>query len=530
MTFTVDSALAGGVAAFVGTPQAEIDGALAGQQTDGPRGWQFEVETVVKGELPDQVEVWQSAGGECGPTFTVRRQVGVVLRRDGDRYVTDDCGGVWLADELLHPGALAAPTGAGPVSLIAAGRSGPAMLAAYDADGSLVAWGLGEPADEMSHLAMCPGSTTFVGIAGWDQPQLVRRDVASLGLLSAVVLPERAEGSWPMITDPRALQCVSPDGDVMLLVSASGYGDGGTDNVVVWIDGDAASVHRVDHGWGLAATPDGTSAILLAGRDGTDVERLMLADGSRQLITRLPDGLGGRLVAVEPDSGRLAVIATTNPTLHSRGDPAAPDNRLVVLDADGAVQSVAELGQPQLADSVEWVDPQHVRVEWSLPATAIEVIGLDGSVQTTPVESTDLTIVDGRVYAATPTGVTETGPDGHRRLLTPGIAHVNALVAVPNGPTASPQPVPTIPATVAPTTEPAAEVPTTATTIDSSPPPATSARSAPASTSPAAAATDDPTDEQDDPATAGVAAIIAIVVIGGVVAVIWWRRRRAVTG
>ena len=80
MTFTVDSALAGGAAAFVGMPQAEIDGASAGQ-TYGPRGWQFEVETVVKGELPDQVEVWQSSGGECGPTFTVRRRVGVVLRR-----------------------------------------------------------------------------------------------------------------------------------------------------------------------------------------------------------------------------------------------------------------------------------------------------------------------------------------------------------------------------------------------------------------------------------------------------------------
>ena len=194
MTFTVDSALAGGVAAFVGTPQAEIDGALAGQQTYGPRGWQFEVEAVVKGALADEVEVWPSAGGECGPTFTVRRRVGVVLRRDGDRYVTDDCGGVWLPDELLHPGALAAPSGQAPVSLIAAGRSGPAMLAAYDVDGNLVAWGLGEPADEMSHLAMCPGSTTFVGIAGWDQPRLVRRDVASLGLLSAVVLPERGRG------------------------------------------------------------------------------------------------------------------------------------------------------------------------------------------------------------------------------------------------------------------------------------------------------------------------------------------------
>ena len=234
---------------------------------------------MVKGELPDRVEVWPGGGG-CGPTFTVGQRVGVVLRREGDRYVTDDCGGVWLPDELLHPGALAAPAGQGPVSLIAAGRSGPAVLAAYDADGNLAAWGLGGRADELSHLRVCPGSTTFVGIAGWDQPRLVRRDVASLALLGTVVLPERGAGSWPMITDPRALQCVSPDGDVMFLVSASGYGDGGLDNVVMWIDGDVALVHRVDHGWGLAPGLDGASAILLAGADGTDVERLSLADGA----------------------------------------------------------------------------------------------------------------------------------------------------------------------------------------------------------------------------------------------------------
>jgi hypothetical protein len=113
------------------------------------------------------------------------------------------------------------------VSLIAAGRSGPAVLAAYDTDGNLAPWGLGGRGDELSHLRVCPGSTTFVGIASWDQPRLVRRDVASLAAFGTVVLPQRAQDSWPMITDPRALYCVSPDGDVMFLVSASGYGDGG---------------------------------------------------------------------------------------------------------------------------------------------------------------------------------------------------------------------------------------------------------------------------------------------------------------
>jgi outer membrane protein assembly factor BamB len=516
--FTLESALAGGAAAFVGTPEAEVEDAPAGRLPEGPSGWRFDVEAVVRGELPDRVEVWPAGGGDCGPTFTVGQRVGVVLRRDGDRYVTDACGGVWLPDELLHPGALAAPTGQGSVSLIAAGRSGPAVLAAYDADGNLAAWGLGEPEDELSHLRVCPGSTTFVGIAVRDEPRLVRRDVATLAPLGTVPLPERAQDSWPMITDPRALHCVSPDGDVMALVSASGFGDGGTDNVVVWIDGDTAHLHRLDHGWGLAPASDGQSAILLAGADGTDVERLVLADGTRHLITRLPDGLGGRSVAVDPDTGRLAIIATTNPTLHARGDPAASVNRLVVLDADGTLQRVAELSEPRLADSVEWLDPQHVRVVWSLPTIAVETIGLDGSVQSArPVDTTGPVVVDGRVYAATSDGVSEIGPDGQQRLLTPGIARVGALVAVPAGPIAAPQPTPTIPA-ASPTTTPTIVDRTTVTTP---------AQSGTTTASPAGDVTDDPTDR--DPSTTVAAAIVGLVLAGGTITIIWWRRKHTAT-
>ena len=157
--------------------------------------------------------------------------------------------------------------------------------------------------------------------------------------------------------------------------------------------------------------------------------------------------------------------------------------------------------------------------------TAIEVIGLDGSVQPTAVESGGLTIVGGRVYAATPSGVTEIGADGHRRLLAPGIAASTRWWRSQRADRVTP----------AHTDHPGPAAPTTGRRRwphDGNdhrhlPPPRRHA--APASTSPAAAAIDDPTDEQDDPSAAGVAAIIAIVVIGGVVAVIWWRRRRAIT-
>ncbi len=458
--FTIESAVADGVAAFVGVARAE--------HGESPRGWTFDVEAVVKGDLPDQVEVWQAGRGECGPGFEIGSRVGVVVRREGDRYVTDICGGVWLADELLHPGALAAPTGHGPVALIAAGRSGPAMLASYDVDGNLAAWGLADPHDELVHLQVCPGSTTFVGIAAGDEPRLVRRDVASLAPIDAVPLPARSPGSWPAITDPRALHCTSPDGDVQLLVSASGYGDGGTENVVVWVHENAAVTYPLDHGWDLAPVGDGAFAVLLAGEDGTDVERLTLADGNRQLLARLPEGLGGRLVAADGGTGRLAIIATSNPTLHSRGDPAAPDDRLVVLNADGTTQSVRPLPSPRLAESIQWLDSEHVVIWWSLPATLIEVVALDGTVQsTTPIEPGGrLALAGGHAYAGTEDGVVETNLDGGEvRLLTPGIARVHDVIAVPDGPVAAPQPTPTVPsepATTTPSTAPPA--PTTTTT------------------------------------------------------------------
>jgi hypothetical protein len=144
-TITVEGAVADGAAAFVGVARSENSGA--------PRSWTFEVVEAVTGELGDQVEVWQAMGGECGPVFEIGELVGVVLRRDGDRFVTDDCGGVWLPDELRAPGTLAAPTGSGAAALVATGRTGEAMLATYDAGGNLLAWGLGEADDVLMHPA-----------------------------------------------------------------------------------------------------------------------------------------------------------------------------------------------------------------------------------------------------------------------------------------------------------------------------------------------------------------------------------------
>jgi len=81
--------------------------------------------------------VWSGRDdGDCGVAFELGERVGVVLRRNGDRYTTNICGGVWLPYELRAPGALAAPTGSGPVALVATGRTGDAIIASYDAEGT----------------------------------------------------------------------------------------------------------------------------------------------------------------------------------------------------------------------------------------------------------------------------------------------------------------------------------------------------------------------------------------------------------
>ena len=167
--------------------------------------------------------------------------------------------------------------------------------------------------------------------------RVVRRDVATLSVLGSATLPDRPPDSWPHLTDNRGFRCTSPDGDVAFLVSASGYGNGPADNVVVWVDGETTTMHPVDEAFAFAVAPDLSSAYLITGDGGTMVEVITLADGTRRPFAELPAGVGGRVLGVDHATGRLAVIATSNPAATNRGDPAAPDDRLIVLDSRAAL-------------------------------------------------------------------------------------------------------------------------------------------------------------------------------------------------
>ena len=129
--------------------------------------------------------MWSGEGdADCGAVFELGEPAGVVLRRQGDRFTTNACGGVWLPVELRAPGALPAPTDSGPVPLVATGRTGDAVIASFDASGDLAAWALGGVEDELAHLRVCPGSAVLVVPVGMTLDRqgvsrVVRRDETS---------------------------------------------------------------------------------------------------------------------------------------------------------------------------------------------------------------------------------------------------------------------------------------------------------------------------------------------------------------
>ena len=433
--FTLDSALAEGDAAFVGTAVDRNEGDATG--FDMAVRWSFEVSSVVKGELPATLDVWSGQDdGDCGVVFEFEEPVGVVLRRNGDRYTTNICGGVWLPDELRAPGALAAPTGSGPVALVATGRTGDAIIASYDAGGNLAAWGLGGADDELSHLRVCPESRVLVGMTVDRQgtTRVVRRDVATLSVLGSATLPDRPPDSWPQLTDNRGFRCTSPDGDVAFLVSASGYGNGPADNIVVSVDGETTTMHPVEDAFAFAVAPDLSSAYLVTGDGGTMVEVVTLADGTRRLFAELPDGVGGRVLGVDHATGRLAVIATSNPAATNRGDPAAPDDHLIVYDDQGSVLTNVALSRQGLVDRIGWLDSERLIVVYSLPTTHVEVIGLDGTVHSSfqpDAEVTSGALSGDRLYLGTPDGIVSTALDGSDPRPFPlSIARVRDVVAI----------------------------------------------------------------------------------------------------
>jgi hypothetical protein len=228
------------------------------------------------------------------------------------------------------------------------------------------------------------------------------------------------------------------------------------------------------------------------------------------------------------------VIATSNPSSESRGDRDAPDDHLVVLSSEGDLLSTAPLPAPRLAHSVEWLDAQHLLVVWGVPSTIVDIITLDGTVQSTLTDSVDpnelghdlvdLAVVGQRVYSGNEDGVVSLALDGaDLRRPEPSIARVLEVAAVLDGPIADPQPVPTIPAarqTPPDTAHPTPAVASSSAATTPAPERATAA-DAGAPVAPGVTADDD-----DRGAAVVIILVAALAVAVAVVTTVFLRRRR----
>ncbi len=101
----LDRALEGAAAVFVGTAVGRYEIGYAEGEEDGPWQapvrWQFEVDMVMVGDVPELVEVGTGYGdADCGVDFARTGRVGIVASRDGVGLTTSSCSGVWSPDVL----------------------------------------------------------------------------------------------------------------------------------------------------------------------------------------------------------------------------------------------------------------------------------------------------------------------------------------------------------------------------------------------------------------------------------------------
>ncbi len=115
----LDRILEGAAAVFVGTPVGRYE--IGHTQVDedapwqAPVRWQFEVDTVLVGDVAELVEVGTGYGeGDCGVDFSRTGRVGVVASRDALGFTTSSCSGVWAPDVLEAAAGPGSPPAPGP--------------------------------------------------------------------------------------------------------------------------------------------------------------------------------------------------------------------------------------------------------------------------------------------------------------------------------------------------------------------------------------------------------------------------------
>ena len=306
------------------------------------------VERAVKGELGSTVEVRTAiTGAACGIESAVGDRVALFLVRDGTAWTTNLC--LQTLPEVMLEAAepLPAPTGSGPVALLAGGSYGPMRVAALDAQGRVLAYGPGD--GEAYTLAVCPGAERVV--EGVFEPtdegpsySIEVRDLRTMAVVGKLApsfvwgssLPDRLRCLDPLGEEAAAFARSEVDPDRLLILSADG----------------ARTLWR---GQADAASFTAKQAFVCAGARGRNLLRVDLRTGGTATLARVPAGTGP---LVPSANGRyLAGVSYSSPF----GPDAAPSEAVLVdLGARRGRVKTSPLGGSNVFGEMLWLGPRRV--------------------------------------------------------------------------------------------------------------------------------------------------------------------------
>jgi hypothetical protein len=371
-------------AAFVGR-------AISHERSDAPGGgflsgvlYTFEVETVVKGDLGGQVEVYSSgSGASCGFEFEAaegkRSGIFLTLHEDGTYR-----GGLCTTtdpDLLLNAAqALPAPDGVGPPKFLVGGDFHRARMFALDASGRTLAYETG-PGPTLA-IAACPGSERAVEVYG--PPEDLRagvRDLASFDIVAETrltngsgELPAGWDVSMAALTfDSRravSLTCLDPSGSDFILYWAPWEEDG--DPAIVRVQPGSDPAFRVlwhDRADLSAVSPLGEAAYVITssvpGIETADrsysIKRVDLSTGDVSEVATLPQREDEVAVSsqVSPDGRRLAAVFV------QEGRPWEARAALFDLDASPATVIERPLEDANRSTRLIWIDNDQLLLTFS---------------------------------------------------------------------------------------------------------------------------------------------------------------------
>lgn len=335
-------------AAFVGT-LVDIDGQQGPIfQSDADTVYRFEVETWVKGDLGEVVDVHSAAdGASCGIEVGVGGRLGVFVRVEGGEYHSSLCANI-DADILLaaaEPLKIGAP---GPARLLVSGNIGGYGLLAVNDTGGIVAALPGDgqgPYDRPRRFARCPESDLLVEV--WPE-RIVIRDLSDLSVLRSVT----TESGQTAISD---IRCFDPEAERLWAAGET------------WSEGTGTattSIFEVTPG-GLAviaSLPPGSISLgdTFAVVSDHSYEKVSIYDYQSGETTLLHEAnraddtyVGIPSASISPDATRIAVLEVT---YH---DP-TPTNQLTIYSPDGTEIAQTEIGAEGWW--LEWIDNERLMV------------------------------------------------------------------------------------------------------------------------------------------------------------------------